>query len=74
MREQTAEIYKSEIPIEARIVSVADVFDVLSSDRPCRQNFSLDEAIELVVSMKGKELDSTLFDLFLSSCQTTYVV
>lgn len=55
-----------EIPIEARVVSVADVFDALSSDRPYRKGLSQDKALEIVVSMKGKELDPALVDLFLS--------
>jgi putative two-component system response regulator len=54
-----------DIPIEARIVSVADIFDALSSDRPYRKGMSLDKALEIVVSMKGKELDPVLVDLFL---------
>ena len=56
-----------DIPLEARIVSVADVFDALSSDRPYRQGLSLDKTLEIVVSMKGKELDPALVDLFLDS-------
>jgi putative nucleotidyltransferase with HDIG domain len=56
-----------EIPIEARVVSVADVFDALSSDRPYRMGLSRDEALEIVVSMKGKELDPALVELFLNS-------
>ncbi|MHB8056836.1 MAG: HD domain-containing phosphohydrolase [Desulfuromonadaceae bacterium] len=61
----------NDIPIEARIVTVADVFDALSSDRPYRRGFSLDETISLVISMKGKELDPALVDLFVTSCQLT---
>jgi putative nucleotidyltransferase with HDIG domain len=56
-----------EIPIEARVVSVADVFDALSSDRPYRKGLSQNEVLEIVVSMKGKELDPALVDLFLNS-------
>jgi len=57
------------IPIEARIVSVADVFDALSSDRPYRPGFSQKVAIEMVLAMKGKELDPGLVDIFVS-CNT----
>jgi response regulator RpfG family c-di-GMP phosphodiesterase len=55
-----------DIPIEARVVSVADVFDALSTDRPYRKGLSLEESLEIVVSMKGKELDPALVDLFLT--------
>lgn len=57
-----------DIPIEARIVSVADVFDALATDRPYRKGLSLEETLDLVVSMKGKELDPFLVDLFIN-CQ-----
>jgi len=33
-----------KIPLFARIVSIADVFDALTSDRPYRKAFSMDEA------------------------------
>ncbi len=58
-----------DIPIESRIVSVADVYDALSSDRPYRPRFSQEEALELVISMKGKELEPALVDLFVTCCQ-----
>ncbi len=56
-----------EIPLEARIVSVADVFDALSSDRPYRKGMGFEEATGIIVSMKGGELDPVLVDLFLDS-------
>ncbi len=57
-----------DIPIEARIVSVADVFDALSMDRPYRKGLSLEETLDLIISMKGKELDPFLVNLFIN-CQ-----
>ncbi len=57
----------NDIPIEARIVSVADVFDALASDRPYRKGMHLDKTLEIIVSMKGKELDPDLVDLFLDT-------
>lgn len=33
-----------EVPLEARIVSVADIFDALTSQRPYKKQWSLDEA------------------------------
>lgn len=57
----------NDIPIEARIASVADVFDALTSDRPYRKGLSLDKALEIVIEMKGKELDPALVGLFLDS-------
>ena len=59
-----------DIPIEAKIVSVADVFDALTSDRPYRKGLPLEKTIEILKSMKGKELDPTLVELFINSQET----
>lgn len=54
-----------EIPLEARIVSVADVFDALTSDRPYRKSFSLDETIANISAMSGESLDPQFVEIFL---------
>src|SRR5207249_11030451 len=47
----------AEIPIEARIVAVADTYDVLSTDRPYRQAVSPNEALLRVLDDAGPRLD-----------------
>ncbi|GFE61716.1 HD domain-containing phosphohydrolase [Geobacter sp. AOG2] len=55
-----------DIPLEARIVAAADVYDALRSSRPYRPGFSYDETRGIMQSMSGKQLDpailATLFD------------
>ena len=46
------------IPVEARIVAVADTFDVLTSDRPYRKARSAKEARAVVIEESGSHLDS----------------
>ena len=46
-----------EIPLEARIVAVADVFDALTSVRPYKQAWSNEKAIETLKKMAGERLD-----------------
>jgi putative nucleotidyltransferase with HDIG domain len=46
-----------EIPIEARIITVADVFDSLVSDRPYRKGLSPFEARDIIVKGAGKDFD-----------------
>ncbi len=53
------------IPIEARIVAVADVFDALTSDRPYRSNYPREQAVEILKSLSGTVLDPSLVTLFL---------
>lgn len=54
-----------KIPLLARIVSLADVFDALTSDRPYRKAFSIEEAFEIIKNESGKHFDPELVELFL---------
>jgi HD-GYP domain-containing protein (c-di-GMP phosphodiesterase class II) len=47
----------AEIPIEARIVAVADTYDVLTTDRPYRQAVSPANALLKVLDYAGPRLD-----------------
>ena len=46
-----------EIPIEARIVAVADVFDALTSERPYKEAWDNDKAIDTLKKLAGETLD-----------------
>lgn len=48
---------KDQIPIEARIVAVADVFDALTSARPYKESWSNDKAYETILALAGTKLD-----------------
>jgi putative two-component system response regulator len=52
------------IPIEARIVAIADVFDALTSVRPYKKAWTVDDAVNLIVSESGKHFDPTLVSVF----------
>ncbi len=54
------------IPVEARIVAVADVFDALTTDRPYRAGLSVEEAVEIIASLRGESLDPEIVNVFLS--------
>jgi HD-GYP domain-containing protein (c-di-GMP phosphodiesterase class II) len=51
-----------EIPIEARIVAVADTFDVLTTDRPYRHAFNQSEALRRIFDEAGAHLDPVVVD------------
>lgn len=51
-----------EIPIEGRIVAVADVFDALLSDQHDRPAFTAEETAQLIVRRRGTQLDPEVVD------------
>ncbi len=53
------------IPIEGRIVAIADVFDALTSDRVYRKAFAVDEAVSMMREERGKHFDPVLLDAFM---------
>lgn len=53
------------IPIAARIVALADVFDALTSERPYKKAWSVDDAIALIRDQSGHHFDPRLVDAFL---------
>jgi putative two-component system response regulator len=54
-----------QIPIEGRIVAIADVFDALASPRRYKRAFTVDEAVAQMWSERGTHFDPWLLDLFL---------
>jgi putative two-component system response regulator len=54
------------IPLEGRIVAIADVFDALTSRRPYKAAWSEDEALDYLVKQKGQHFDPALVDLFIA--------
>jgi methanogenic corrinoid protein MtbC1 len=53
------------IPIEGRIVAVADVFDALTSDRVYRKAFSVEDAVQMMREQRGRHFDPVLLDAFM---------
>ncbi len=54
------------IPLSARIVALADVYDALRSERIYKRAYSHEEAIRYIVSESGKHFDPDVVDAFLS--------
>jgi len=54
-----------EIPFEARIVAVADVYDALVTDRPYKKGLPPETAREIMSSQRGASLDPEVLDTFL---------
>lgn len=53
-----------EIPLSARIVALADVFDALTSRRPYKEAWSVDKALSLIEEESGKHFDPEVVKAF----------
>jgi putative two-component system response regulator len=56
-----------KIPLEARILAVADAFDAMTSDRPYRSAMSVEEAINEVQRCTGTQFDPVIVRAFLKT-------
>ena len=54
-----------QIPLEARMISIADAFDAMMSDRHYRKRLSLEKAKEELALGKGTQFDGRLVEVFL---------
>jgi putative two-component system response regulator len=54
------------IPLEARIVAIADVFDALTSARPYKQAWPVEKALDYLRDNRGRHFDPALVDRFLT--------
>jgi response regulator RpfG family c-di-GMP phosphodiesterase len=57
---------KEEIPLPARIVSVVDVYDALTHERPYKEAWSREKAIGEIISLSGKSFDPAVVEAFLT--------
>lgn len=58
-----------EIPMEGRIVAIADVFDALSSVRYYKPAYSDDESFAIIAEMRGTHFDPRIADVFAENRQ-----
>ncbi|HNY66457.1 MAG TPA: PAS domain S-box protein [Deltaproteobacteria bacterium] len=55
-----------QIPLSARIVALADVYDALTSKRVYKEAFSHDKAIAIIAEDRGRHFDPDVVDAFLA--------
>lgn len=61
---------KEAIPIGARIVAIADVYQALTSDRPYHKAYSKEEALKIIKSGSGTQFDPKIVNAFLEILKT----
>jgi len=54
-----------DIPLEGRIVAVADVFDAVSTARPYKEAYPISRCLEILAEGRGKHFDPEVLDAFL---------
>src|SRR5438876_854735 len=59
-------LHGEDIPVVARVVAVADVFDAQVSERPFKHAWRIDEGLAYVESQTGKHFDPRCVDAFLA--------
>ena len=60
-------LHGEEIPLSARIMSVADVFDALTSPRVYKPPFSFEKALDIIKEGRGTQFDPRCVDVFMNS-------
>jgi putative two-component system response regulator len=55
----------TEIPLQGRIMAIADVYDALVSSRPYKEAFTNEEAVQIITTMAGKHFDPKIVEVFL---------
>ncbi|MBC7789195.1 MAG: HD domain-containing protein [Anaerolineae bacterium] len=63
----------TEIPLQARIVSIADTFDVITHSRPYKDGESFEQALAAIQEGSGTQFDPMLADLFVAAAVSTEV-
>lgn len=58
-----------EIPLEARIIAVADIFDALTSDRPYKDQWTNDDAFSMLRKLSNSKLDKACVDALIAQTQ-----
>ncbi|MCL1843468.1 MAG: response regulator [Defluviitaleaceae bacterium] len=53
-----------DIPIQGRVMAIADVYDALISERPYKPAFSHEKAVDIIIQDSGKRFDPTIADVF----------
>ena len=60
-------LFRDNIPLTGRIVSLADAFDALTSKRPYKDPFPVEVACDIIKQERGQHFDPDIVDIFLEN-------
>lgn len=66
------ELKGENIPVTARIFTIADVFDALTSKRPYKEPFSYDKTMSILEEGRSSQFDSDMLDTFIKISKPLY--
>jgi putative two-component system response regulator len=58
-----------DIPLQGRIMAIIDVYDALISERPYKQAFTHDEALNLIIKESGEHFDPLIVEVFIGAVE-----
>lgn len=59
-------VVEEDIPLEARIIAIADTFSALVTNRPYRKGMKYEEAIKIMKKSAGSQLDTEILEVFMN--------
>jgi len=57
-------VRRMDIPVQGRIMAIADVYDALISERPYKKPFTHEEAVQIIMENTEKQFDPLINDVF----------
>jgi HD-GYP domain-containing protein (c-di-GMP phosphodiesterase class II) len=61
-------LHGDEIPLQAKIISVADTFDAMTTDRPYQKGMDLDDALNRIKGFVGSRYDGKVVEALVEAC------
>jgi HD-GYP domain-containing protein (c-di-GMP phosphodiesterase class II) len=58
-----------QIPLQAKIISVADTFDAMTTDRPYQKGMKMEEALKIIRSYVGIRYDGKVVEALVKACE-----
>jgi putative two-component system response regulator len=58
------QLREEKIPLQGRLMAIADVYDALISKRPYKEPFTHEQAVNIIISESGEHFDPKLIDVF----------
>ena len=57
------------IPLQGRVMAIADVYDALTAERPYKEAFSHEKAVKIIGDGRGTHFDPNLVDIFMDEAE-----